>query len=82
MQIAVHAFDCQPVLPDRCEITSARDEENIVPGRRHARAEITADGTRRHCRDTHAFNPCDEFDRYREKRKTSLCILCHAAMMQ
>ena len=30
------------------EIGAARDEEHVVAGRRHARAEITADRARRH----------------------------------
>ena len=50
---AMHAFNRQAVLFNGREIGAARDEENIVAGRGHARAEITADGARRHCCNPH-----------------------------
>ena len=53
MQVAMHALDLQAVFADGVEIGAARDKEHVVPGRRHARAEITADRARRHCRNSH-----------------------------
>ena len=59
MQVAVHAFDLQPVLRDGVAMGAARDEEHVVPGRRHARAEITADRARRHRRNPHRLAPSE-----------------------
>ncbi len=47
----------RPFAFDRREIGAARDEEHVVAGRRHARAEIAADRARRHCRYPHEAAP-------------------------
>ncbi len=53
MQVAVHALDGEAVFGDRVAMRATRDEENVVPVRRQPRAEIAADRSRRHCRNTH-----------------------------
>jgi hypothetical protein len=53
MKIAVHAFDGQAIFLNGSEMRAARDEKDIVPGSRHARAEIAANRARRHNRNPH-----------------------------
>ncbi len=53
VQIAERAFDLEAILADRFEMRAAREEHDIVPGRDQPRAEIAADGARRHYTNTH-----------------------------
>ena len=57
--IAVHALDLEAVFFDGVAMGAARNEEHVVPGRRHARAEIAADRARRHCRNFHCLAPSE-----------------------
>ena len=50
----MHALDLEAVLCDRVAMGAARNEKYIVACRRQAGTEISADRTRRHCRNTHA----------------------------
>src|SRR6185437_15085900 len=52
------ALDLEAVLSYRFKAGAARDEKNIVARRRQPRAEISADGARRHCRNSHCPLPC------------------------
>ena len=64
MQVAVmRAVDRQAVLLDGCEMGAARDVEHLVSGRLHARAEIGADRTRRHGRNSHIALPLEPLAR-------------------
>jgi hypothetical protein len=54
MQVAMHALDRETFAFHGREIGAARDEENVVAGGRHARAEIAADRARRHDRYSHS----------------------------
>ena len=53
MQIAVHALNLEAVPGNGVTVGAAGNEVNIVARRRHACAEISADGPRRHRRYTH-----------------------------
>src|SRR5262249_29896084 len=57
MQIAVNAFDLEPVFCNRLTMGAARDEENIVARRRKARTEIAAERSGGHGCNTHGFYP-------------------------
>ena len=57
VQVAVHALEPEAVRLHRRQIGAARDEEDVVTGRRHARAEIAADRARRHCCYPHEAAP-------------------------
>ena len=59
VQTAVRALDAKAVLAHGRQMGAARDEEHVEPGRRHARAEITADRARRHYRYSHRLAPSE-----------------------
>jgi hypothetical protein len=56
VNVPQHAFDLQSLGLDRLEIGVAGNEEDIVPRRCHARAEISADSTGCHHRNAHALS--------------------------
>ena len=58
MEIAEHAFNCEPVLRDCIAMGATRNEEYVMTCRRQARTEITANRARRHCCNTHVHIPC------------------------
>ena len=55
VQIAIGAFEGQAVCPQRRQMRTARDEMNILTGRRESRAEVTANAARRHDRNFHTL---------------------------
>src|SRR5215467_1749104 len=71
MQIAVHTLDLQAIFLDRVAMRTTCDEKNIVARRRHARAEISSDCTRRHCCNTHVCTPCEDGFTRRNRSHTS-----------
>ena len=54
VQVAVHAFDLQPVLAERIEAGAARDVGDVMARGLHPPAEIGADRARRHRCDFHS----------------------------
>ena len=60
MQVAERALDLEAVAADGVAMRAAREERDLVTGRRQPRAEITADGARRHDRDPHVVPPQDK----------------------
>ena len=53
MEVAVDARDLQSVVADGLEMRATREEHDVVPRGGEPRAEIAADGSRRHDRNPH-----------------------------
>ena len=54
-QVALRAFDLQSAVAQRRQVGAAREEDDVVPGRREPPTEITADGPGRHRRIAGGF---------------------------